>query len=167
MYDKIESYQVEIVEGIGYEIRGKLKDDIHDLNSRIVIDVNSFTIIEAEVEAAYVPFEICHRGLRTIDAIIGASVERGLNRVVTQQIMGKQGCYHLGEMVMNSVKAFLQAASREGPYWMNENECQNRWSEWVNNYKNICIYFSQPCISPEDIQKSLGQDIAWKNAVIK
>jgi len=163
VYEKIESYQVEIVAGIGYEVRGKFKDDIHDLNSRIVIDVNNFTVVEAEIEAAGVPFELCHRGISNIDSIIGASVGLGFSRIVNQHIMGKQGCYHLGELVLNSVKAFLQAASREGPDWLDENEVQDRWSEWVNNYKNICIYFSQPCISPQDIQKSLGQNIDFNH----
>lgn len=159
MYEKIESYEVEKIEGIGYEVRGKFKDDIHDLNSRLLFDINTFTVAEAEVEALYVPFELCHTGLDAINSIIGASVGMGFSRVVNQQIMGSQGCYHLGELVLNSVKAFLQAASRDNPEWLGEKWCQDRWMEWINNYKNICIYFSQPCISPRDIQRSFSQNI--------
>jgi len=159
VYEKVESYEVEKIEGIGYEVHGKFKDDIHNLHSRILFDINSWTVAEAEVKALVVPFALCHTGLDAINSLIGVSVGMGFSRVVNKQIMGSQGCYHLGELVLNSVKAFLQAASRDNPDWLGEEECQNRWLEWVNNYKNICIYFSQPCISPQDIQKSLGQNM--------
>ncbi|PKM76429.1 MAG: hypothetical protein CVU90_12185 [Firmicutes bacterium HGW-Firmicutes-15] len=157
MYEKLEKYQVKIVPGVGYEVRGQWKDDIHDLKSRMVFDINNFTIAEAAVEASGVPFDICHQGIKSIDALVGASVGKGFSKLVSQHVMGKQGCYHLGELVMNSVKSFLQAASREGPDWLDNEEYQQRWQEWINNYQGVCIYFAQPDISQENIQKAFGK----------
>lgn len=157
MYEKIEKYKVEIVPGVGYEVRGQWKDDIHDLKSRMVFDINNFIIAEAEVEASGVPFDICHQGLKSIDALVGASLGKGFSKLVSQDVMGKQGCYHLGELVLNSFKAFLQAACREAPDWRNDEEYQQFWLQWINNYQDVCIFFAQPDISQEDIQKAFGK----------
>lgn len=156
MYEKTEKYQVNIVPGTGYEVHGQWKDDIHDLRSRIVFDISNFEILEAEAEGYNTPFEICNQGISSIGNIIGAKVGPGFNRLVNQKIMGKEGCVHLGELVINSVKVFLQAASREKPDWIDPDYYAERWLEWISNYRDKCIFFSLPDISQEDIQKAFG-----------
>lgn len=157
MYEKLEKYSVKYLPGAGFEVMGQWKDDVHDLRTRIVFDMITFEIVEAEVEGCSVPFEICHQGLNRIDRVVGYTVNPGLSKIVSREVMGPQGCYHLGEMVLNSVKSFLQAASRQIPEGLDSEYYSQRWVEWIDNYRNMCIYFAQPHLSQEDIQKAIGR----------
>lgn len=154
MYEKIERYEIKDVPGIGFEILGYWQDDLHDLRTRVVFNAHNFTIEEAEVEAVRVPFELCHEGLKTIDSIKGKDIGSGFGKMVGRLLMGKQGCYHMGELIMGSIKAVLQAASRACPEWMPEDIYRSRWVEWIDKYRDVCIYFAQPQVCQEDIQKA-------------
>ncbi|MEN6348128.1 MAG: DUF2889 domain-containing protein [Syntrophomonas sp.] len=157
MYEKIEKYTIEIKPGLGFEVSGQWKDDIHDIRSHMVFDFETFKILEAEAHSFNTPFPICAQGLQSIKNIVGLEVGPGFNRQVNQKVMGRQGCVHLGELVMNSVKALVQAASREIPPWVTEEEYAQRWSDWIKMYRDRCIFFSQPGVfdnSQEEIQNA-------------
>ncbi len=155
MYEKVERYTVNEVPPQGYEVWGEWKDDIHDLKTRIVINIYTFKIVEAAASGEGVPFEICHQGIDKIQDIIGADIGPGFSRTVRSKIMGAEGCTHLGELMLGSVKAFLQATSRQTPDWVDQEYYESRWEEWLNYYSNQCIYFSQPNVSKKDIVNAI------------
>lgn len=159
MYKKTEEYIVNPRSDVnGFEVIGRLKDDVHDLETRIIIDIYQFTITEAFCSEAGVPFPICHKGIEQLSGLIGQKVGPGLARAVRQTVMGPQGCTHAGELVLGSIKAFIQAASRETPEWVDSGYYDKRWEEWMGYYSDQCIYFSQPDISKSEIENMLFQN---------
>jgi len=144
MYEKFEKYTVNNVPGIGYEVWGQWKDDIHDIRSRLVFDFHSYKVLEADAQAVSIPFDICQQGIDNIKYIVGEFAGPGFNKKVRQYLMGSNGCIHLAELVGNSLKSVLQAASRETPEWVDEEEYNKRWGVWEALFKDTCIYFSQP-----------------------
>lgn len=160
MYEKLEKYMVIPIPGEGYEVHGQWKDDIHDLRTRILFDYRTYKIITAEVQATGIPFDICHQGVRSIDKLIDMQVGPSFNRFVKEEVMGANGCVHIGELVLGSVKAALQAASRQIPDWIDEDEYTSKWAVWEALYKNQCVYFAQPdekMLKPEEIHEKLGK----------
>ncbi len=144
MYEKFEKYTVNNIPGVGYEVLGQWKDDIHDLRSRILFDYYTYQVIDAEAHAESLPFEICQQGIDKIKNIVGLQAGPGFNQQVKQHLRGKDGCIHLAELVGNSLKSALQAASRTTPDWVDGDDYKERWAAWESLFKNTCIYFSQP-----------------------
>lgn len=145
MYEQSEKYTVNLIEGKGYEVLGEWKDDIHDIRTRLVFDYYTYRITEAEATGLATPFgEVCQIGLDNMSKMVGVQVGPGFYNIVKQNLMGKSGCIHLGEMVFNSFKSCIQAASRAIPEWAENEDYSNRWSNWAILFKDTCIYFSQP-----------------------
>ncbi len=160
MYERIEKYIVNPVPNRGYEVRGQWKDDVHDLKTHILFDYQTYKIIDAKVEASGIPFEICQQGIKSLETLIGVQVGPGFNRLVKEQVMGQNGCVHVGELVLGSVKAAVQAASRQIPDWMDEKDYTTKWAGWESLYKNQCVYFAQPegeMLKPDEIHDKLGK----------
>ena len=152
MYEKIEKFQVTEIPGVGFEVHGLWQDDVHDLRTRLVFDAKSFVLVEVEVEAVRIPFEVCLQGIKTIEVLKGKGIGPGFTKTVNKHVMGKEGCYHLGELVIGSVKAVIQAASRQCPEWMDEDIYSGFWTDWISRYKDLCIYFAQPNVTQAGIQ---------------
>lgn len=145
MYEQSEKYAVNNVPGKGYEVLGEWKDDVHEIHTRMLFDYHTYQVLEAEATGTSTPFgEVCQVGLDKIKNMIGQQVGPGWNSRVKELLMGKEGCIHLGEMVIKSFKAGLQAASRVIPDWVDEADYSQRWAGWEMFYKDSCIYFSQP-----------------------
>jgi len=145
MYEQSEKYTVNLVPGKGYEVLGQWKDDIHDIRTRLLFDYYTYQIIEAEATGVATPFgDVCNIGLDNMRKMVGVQVGPGFNGKVKKLLMGKSGCIHLGEMVINSFKAGLQASSRLIPDWVDQEDYNNRWAMWSSFYKDSCIYFAQP-----------------------
>jgi Protein of unknown function (DUF2889). len=156
MFYKQELYRVESVRDVGFEVAGIWEDDLHKIRSRLVLNVFSFSITELEVEAVKVPHEICLAGWQNINHLKGVNIGPGFNKLVNQMTSGDQGCSVVGDIVINSIKALIQAGSRQRPDWMAAELYEGRWMEWMEKYKDICIYFAQPDVSMIDIQKCIG-----------
>ncbi|MEN6394324.1 MAG: DUF2889 domain-containing protein [Anaerolineaceae bacterium] len=156
MYNKTEKYQVVDVPGVGFEVRGFWRDDIHDLRTRMVLDVFSFAITEAQIEALQYPNQLCQQGFKNFAVLLGKEVGPGFAKFINDRIMGRDGFYHAGEMAINSIKAVIQAGSRQRPAWMDEDIYTSRWKEWMEKYKDICIWFAQPDISKGEIQECIA-----------
>lgn len=144
MYEKSEKYTVKVIPHKGYEVKGCWQDDIHCLKSRIVFEYKTNKIIEAEIEAEKIPFSICSQGVQSIKNLIGQQVGPGFYNVVKAKVMNEGGCIHVGELVLGSVKAAIQAASREMPEWVDEEDYKARWAVFSSIYKDKCIFFAQP-----------------------
>jgi hypothetical protein len=77
-------------------------------------------------------------------------------------LMGKKGCIHLGEMVINSFKSGLAASSRIIPDWVEADDYAQRWAGWEMLYKDSCIYFAQPH-AMENLMLKVHSDLAKNN----
>lgn len=162
MFKKQEIYRVDDVRDVGFEVTGLWEDDIHQIRSRLVLNVFSFSISEAEIEAVKVPHDVCQEGMQNIRYLKGVNIGPGFNKLVSQITNGDKGCSIVGDMVLNSIKAVIQAGSRQRPDWMDADLYRGRWAEWMEKYKDICIYFAQPDVSRIDIQKCIGNQEADK-----
>lgn len=162
MFKKQELYRVESVRDVGFEVTGLWEDDIHEIRSRLVLNVFSFSIIEAEIEANRVPHDLCLVGLQNIKYLRGVNIGPGFNKLVSQITAGEKGCSIVADIVLNSIKSIIQAGSRQRPDWMDAQLYTGRWTEWMEKYKDICIYFAQPGVSMMEIQKCIGNQEADK-----
>ncbi len=153
VYERSERYTVNIVPDVGYEVRGEWQDDIHHIRTRMVFDYNTYQVLEAEAEEISTPFSICNQGIQSIKNLVGEPVTPGFSKLVNQKVAGKEGCIHVAEMVLNSVRAGLQGASRNIPEWVDDQDYANRWSNWELLYKDKCIYWSQPDAYKDSMNK--------------
>lgn len=145
MYEQSEKYSVTMIPGKGYEVLGEWKDDVHDIRTRMLFDYETYQVIEAEATGLTTPFgEVCQVGLDNMNKMVGQQVGPGWAGRVKEQLMGKAGCIHLGEMVIKSFKSGLAAASRTIPDWVEAEDYTQRWAGWETLYKDSCIYFAQP-----------------------
>ncbi|MGS0764967.1 DUF2889 domain-containing protein [Syntrophomonas curvata] len=144
MYEKLERYKVNLVPFRGYEVQGQWKDDIHDIRTRILFDFLSYEVLEADVEVAAAPFDICQQGVEVIKELVGLKAGNGYIRTIREKIMSQKGCMHIGELAQYSLTAALNCAAREIPEWVDPEEYNQRWTFWQQAYKDCCIYFSQP-----------------------
>jgi hypothetical protein len=116
-YKKIESYQVEDIPPLGYRVLGEWIDDVHHIKLDITFDFATQSIADARAWAEKAPFAICNQGFDAVRQLIGTRVGSGFGRLVRQTLESPQGCLHVGELVLGSVKAALQASSRSVPEW--------------------------------------------------
>ncbi|MGE5380453.1 MAG: DUF2889 domain-containing protein [Methylocystaceae bacterium] len=154
-YRKIESYQVEDIPPLGYRVLGEWIDDVHHIKLDICFDFATQSIVEARAWAEKAPFAICSQGFEAVRQLIGTRVGAGFGRLVRQTLESPQGCLHVGELVLGSVKAALQASSRSVPEWAEESEYELRWRQWEGMYKNKCIYFAGETLDRQQIQDNV------------
>ena len=72
---------------------------IHRMVIRLLLQVASKEILDAEVEMLHVPHAECRGLLASLDAIVGLRVERGFAKQVSQRIGGVKGCTHLTHLL--------------------------------------------------------------------
>lgn len=155
MYQKYERYTVEQLKPQLYQIKGEWKDDIHDLQTTLLIDILKFQIVDAKANGQGVPFAICHQGISKVKDMIGSDIGPGFSHTVKKNIMGPEGCTHLGELMLGSIKAFIHATARKVPSKNLEALYDAKWNEWMNHYSDGCIFFSQPGITREEIIEAI------------
>jgi len=161
LYKKMEEYEVDLVPGIGYQVIGHWKDDIHDIKTRILFNYTTYEVVEAEAEGLSIPFDVCYKGMDSIKELVGVKAGGGYIRAVRKILMGKDGCMHVGELAQNSLTAALNCVVRKTPEWADPEDFENRWKTWQTIYKDRCIYFSQEGVLDQfrdDLQNLLTED---------
>lgn len=155
-YEKLERYQVDEIPPLGYRVLAEWIDDAHHIYLDITFDFATQSIVTARSWADQAPFAICAQGFNAVEKLIGTQVGAGFSRIVRQTLENPQGCIHVSELVLGSVKAALQASSRSVPDWADEEEYQQRWQRWESMYKDRCIYFGGETLDRQQIHEMVG-----------
>ena len=86
MYQKYERYTVEQLKPQLYQIKGEWKDDIHDLQTTLLIDILKFQIVDAKANGQGF-LAICHQ-ISKVKDMIGSDIGPGFSHTVKKNIMG-------------------------------------------------------------------------------
>lgn len=153
MYKRSIEIEVEVVHKVGYRSHAVFQDHNHHLELMMLFQVGTGLVLEAEAKLVRAPFPECQLGIESIQNLIGfPAVSFKSSREIFKLIAGPQGCTHLAEMVVESVKARLQAADYQKPDWIDPELTAKRQQKWENNWANSCIHYTEPYWKPHEIE---------------
>ncbi|MGE5422116.1 MAG: DUF2889 domain-containing protein [Ignavibacteriales bacterium] len=150
MYSKSWSVDVEMVQFVGYRTTGTFEDFYHSLKVTLLFELGSGKILEADATIIRVPFKECELGISSITKLIGLEINslKGVSKKVFELLAGTAGCTHLAELVIESIKARVQAFGQERPDWVPEDILDKRLKEYENKFANTCIHYTSPYWKP-------------------
>lgn len=76
----------------------------HSMRVELKINTKTNEIVDALSETTKVPLKACDYPQGHIKKIIGLKIERGINRKLIQTLGGSDGCTHLYELTLASVR---------------------------------------------------------------
>ncbi len=85
-------------------VETSLLDLNHSMRVELKINTNTNIIEDAVSETTKVPLKACDYPQGHIKKIIGLKIERGINRKLIQALGGCDGCTHLYELALMSVR---------------------------------------------------------------
>ena len=85
-------------------VRGSILDQVHNISIELIVNINTMEIEAAEGQMVKVPFNTCKPALQNLNSIIGFKLDSGISRRLADTIGGKNGCIHLSEVVVETVR---------------------------------------------------------------
>lgn len=79
--------------------RKRTAGPIHHLLIRLLIQISSREITDAEAEMIHVPHEECRETIESVKAVIGLKIEGGFGKTVLNRIGGVKGCSHMTHLL--------------------------------------------------------------------
>ncbi len=84
--------------------RGSILDQVHNIAVELVINIETLEILKVEGRMVKVPFGTCKPALENLKTIEGQKLNAGISKKIADQIGGKDGCIHLSEVVIETVR---------------------------------------------------------------
>ncbi len=109
LFERNKAVKVNQLEGNILEVTAHMKDNFHEIKTVIEFDNTSKTVIDARAEMITVPFDLCLEVCARMKGLAGLRLQKGVGRSVQEIIGKKQGCSHLFDLTMDSMKALVQA----------------------------------------------------------
>ncbi|MHB9094279.1 MAG: DUF2889 domain-containing protein [Eubacteriales bacterium] len=109
LFERDKSIKIRQVDEHSIEIVAHLKDNFHEIETTMVIDSRTRSILGARAEMITVPFDLCHEMCVKMNELAGLKIKKGIRKLVEGIVGGSWGCDHLVGLVMDSVKAAIQA----------------------------------------------------------
>ncbi len=154
MYRRTIDIEVEMIHKVGYRSRTVFQDHNHHLELTMLFQVGTGIVLEVEAKLIRAPFPECQLGIEAVKNLIGfPAVSFKSSKEIFNLTAGPTGCTHLAEMVVESVKARLQAADYQRPDWIDPDLTEKRHQMWENNWANTCIHYTDPYWKPHVIEK--------------
>ncbi len=84
-----------------FDLSGEQKPagPIHQMDIRLLIQISSMEILDAEAELICVPHAQCEETLDSINRVIGLKIKAGFVKRVLQEMGGVKGCSHLTHLL--------------------------------------------------------------------
>ncbi len=106
-------------------------EPLHEMFIRLLLDVDG-VIREIDVRMASTPFDICPEVAQRFDALVGVSIGRGWNALLSERFKGVGGCRHLIDLLRGMGTVAFQSHSNRG------------WSpEAVEAFSGSCYAFDE------------------------
>jgi len=86
-----------------------MEDRFHHFRLQVVFSFPDLRILEVSVEPVRVPQPDCREAMAVVGRVVGLKVERGFNKALMQAVGGKDGCFHLANLVGEGALAAVQA----------------------------------------------------------
>ena len=127
--DELWEIEIRLLDTKGYDTRVGLDrelpagDALHEMRIRLEVGFDQ-VIRKIDVAMPYTPFEICPGVMRNFDSLVGESMARGWNALLSERFSGAGGCRHLVDMLRSAATVLFQAMSYQHeftpeqiPYW--------------------------------------------------
>lgn len=149
MYKRRIEIEVEMIHKVGYRSKAVFEDFNHHMELTMLFEVGTGKVLEADARLIRAPFPECEKGIQAVKNLIGyPAVSFKSRKEIFQLAAGPKGCTHLAELILESVKARLQAADYERPDWVDPTLTEKRYKMWENNWANTCIHYTEPYWKP-------------------
>lgn len=146
--------EIDWVGESAFEIHGTLDDNVHSLDSRLLVTFPDFTIKDARAEITRMPYPgFCQGATAAISGLVGEKIGRGFRRRAGQVLGGAESCNHLHTLVNDMAACAFQMnyyAAKRSPgaeALMEEAETDMRRRRmlvlgWMPQLRNSCYVFS-------------------------
>lgn len=153
MYKRTIDIEVEMIHKKGYLSRAVFEDFNHHLELTLLFEVGTGKVLEAEAKLHRSPFPECQLGIKSLDKLIGyPAISFKSSKEIFRLLAGPTGCTHLAELVIESVKARIQASDYQRPSWVDPEITEMRYKKWENSWANTCIHYTEPYWKPTAIE---------------
>ena len=138
-----------------FQIHGTLDDNVHSLDSKMLVGFPDFTIKEARAEITRMPYPgFCQGATAAISGLVGERIGRGFRKRAGQVLGGAESCNHLHTLINDMAACAFQmnyyAAKRnhEAQLLMEEAETDMGRRRmlvlgWMPQLRNSCYVFSE------------------------
>jgi hypothetical protein len=162
--------EIDWVDESVFEIHGTLDDNVHSLESRLLVAFPDFTIKNAKAEITRMPYPgFCQGATAAISGLIGERIGRGFRRRAGEVLGGAESCNHLHTLVNDMAACAFQMnyyAARQKPdaqALMEEAETDMRRRRmlvlgWMPQLRNSCYVFSEGSDSLFELAESKPAD---------
>jgi len=95
-----------------YDVTGTAREPgiVHHLDVKLLIQVDSLEIEEAQIEMVHVPLAECPATLDTVEKLKGLEVKAGFSKKIRGLMGGKKGCAHLCNLIIAMSQEIVQGA---------------------------------------------------------
>jgi len=111
VFAREKSIRVDQPEPNRLEVKVALKDKFHEIETLLVIDPETKTILDARAKMIKTPFDICPETGAKIERLAGLIIRPGISKVIGELIGHNQGCAHLVDLVLDSLRAVFQTTN--------------------------------------------------------
>lgn len=134
-----------MIHGQGYSTHAEFEDFNHHIVLDMVFQFGTGLVLEAEAKLLKHPFDECPLAMDSIKKLVGfRAVNFGSSKEIFKMVAGPRGCTHLAELVMESIKARIQAGDQLIPDWLDPEYVAQRRKDWEKAWTNTCIHYSKP-----------------------
>ena len=138
IFNRSITITVRTAEGNTVSVDGVFLDSYHELCLTLTVEMDAFTIIEANGEFRRIPHEDCNHGLERIQNLIGLKLAHGVRKQITAAVGSEFGCTHLADLALECVKALVQAKYTLMKLSLTPEEIQVQTEEYL---RGTCYHF--------------------------
>lgn len=84
-------------------------DTHQEMNIRMEISISDGIIHKIQGQTLRCPGGTCPKAVKELQSLVGKSLSRGISKSLKESVISPKGCIHLGEMVMDAARSFVQA----------------------------------------------------------
>ena len=147
--------EIDWIGDSAFQIHGTLDDNVHSLDSKMLVGFPDFTIKEARAEITRMPYPgFCQGATAAISGLVGERIGRGFRKRAGQVLGGAESCNHLHTLVNDMAACAFQMnyyaakRNREAQLLMEEAESDMGRRRmlvlgWMPQLRNSCYVFSE------------------------
>lgn len=118
LYNSFRHSSVEELEEGKWEAITSINDTFHEMKVKVLIqrqegyklmDTSSYIILEARGEMLRCPHDLCRNTLELLPGLEMLKLSPPVRKKVMEKVAGNMGCRQLADLVMEAIRAFIQA----------------------------------------------------------
>jgi len=95
-------------------LTGLISDRFHDIEVRVVVELETLTITAASVDIRKAPTTDCRNISARMDNLVGVTIGKGLNRKLMEVLGGGEGCGNIRTLLLGLLPLALNVKASAG-----------------------------------------------------